>query len=99
MDFDLPIGYHSFHKDKHFNFQMNRWVSLGYARTVDFESVAPRIKNFDDWKREMVGLAEKAEFESRMINAAFYYRAAEFFTFGDDEDKLELYERFQTLFY
>jgi len=78
---------------------MNRWVSLGYARVEDFESVAPRIKTFDDWKREMIGLAEEAEFENRMINAAFYYRAAEFFTFGDDDDKIELYERFQTLFY
>jgi pimeloyl-ACP methyl ester carboxylesterase len=99
MEFELPIGYHSFHKDKHFNFQMNRWVSLGYARTEDFESIASSIKNFDDWKREMIGLAEKAEFENRMINAAFYYRAAEFFTFSDDPDKLEIYDKFQTLFY
>jgi pimeloyl-ACP methyl ester carboxylesterase len=85
MEFNLPIGYHSFHKDKHFNFQMNRWVSLGFARAEDFVGVASRIKNFDDWKREMI--------------AAFYYRAAEFFTFSNDEDKLELYEKFQTLFY
>ncbi|MHA1926101.1 MAG: alpha/beta fold hydrolase [Candidatus Thorarchaeota archaeon] len=99
MELDLPIGYHSFHKDKHFNFQMNRWVSLGFARAEDFESVASSIKSFEDWKREMIGLAEKAEFENRMINAAFYYRAAEFFTFSDDDEKLELYERFQTLFY
>jgi hypothetical protein len=99
MELNLPIGYHSFHKDKHFNFQMNRWVSLGYARAEDFESVASRIKSFDDWKREMIGLAEEAEFEGRMINAAFYYRAAEFFTFSDDDDKLGLYDKFQTLFY
>ncbi len=99
MEFELPIGYHDFHKNMHFNFQMNRWVSLGYVRPEDFERVAPKIKNFDDWKREMIGLAEESEFENRMINAAFYYRAAEFFTFGSDDDKLELYEKFQTLFY
>jgi pimeloyl-ACP methyl ester carboxylesterase len=33
------------------------------------------------------------------MNAAFYYRAAEFYTFPDDADKAPLYDRFSELFY
>jgi len=32
------------------------------------------------------------------MNAAFYYRAPEFYTFEDDPDKERLYDRFIELF-
>jgi len=85
--FDLPVGYHRFHGKQLFNYQLNRWHSFGYARYEDMEKAGRRIGDFSDWKRVMVELAERALSEGLRMNAAFYYRAAEFYTFRDDPDK------------
>lgn len=98
-EFKFPVGYHEFHKDQLFNFQLNRWYSWGYASFEDMEEVGPKINNVEDWKNEMKKLAEKAVKEDRLMNAAFYYRAAEFYTFSDDPDKGILYDKFSDLFY
>jgi len=95
----LPVGYHKFHKDQVYNFQLNRWYSLGYARLEDFQKVGSRIKNFTDWKNEMLKLAEDAVFEKRYINAAFYYRAAEFYILSKIPEKEKMYEKFSEYFY
>lgn len=95
----FPVGYHEFNKDQLFNFQLNRWYSWGYARFEDMEEVGPKINNVEDWKNEMIKLAEKATKEDRLVNAAFYCRAAEFYTFSDDPDKEILYDKFSDLFY
>ena len=97
--FHFPVGYHQFHKDQVFNFQLNRWHSLGYARFEDMKEVGQRINTFEEWKTEMLKLAEKAVAEDRLINAAFYYRAAEFYTLLGDPDKEPLYDKFIDLFY
>ncbi len=99
MTFDLPVGYHKFHKKQIFNFQLNRWHSFGYARFEDMEEAGRSIKNFEDWKRVMLDLAERALSEGRLMNAAFYYRAAEFYVFQDDPEKEILYDKFIELFY
>ena len=98
-EFVFPIGYHEFHKKQLFNFQLNRWYSLGYARFEDMERAGKKIKNFKDWKVEMLKLAEEAVFENRLLNAAFYYRAAEFYVKSKDPEKELLYDRFIELFY
>jgi len=98
-EFDFPVGYHAFHKSQVFNFQLNRWHSLGYARHEDMAEVGSRIASFSDWKREMVGMAERATADGRTVNAAFYYRAAEFYTSAEDSDKERLYDRFSELLY
>jgi len=97
--FHFPVGYHQFHKDQVFNFQLNRWYSLGYARFEDMKEVGQRINTFEEWKTEMLKLAEKAFAEDRLMNAAFYYRAAEFYTLLGDPDKEPLYDKFIELFY
>ena len=97
--FTFPVGYHKFHKKQVFNFQLNRWHSLGYARFEDMKEVGQNIKNFKDWKTEMVKLAEKAESENRLMNAAFYYRAAEFYMLQDNSEKKLMYDKFVDLFY
>jgi pimeloyl-ACP methyl ester carboxylesterase len=99
MTFDFPVGYHTFHTIKIINFQLNRWYSLGYARLEDLKIAGGQIQTFDDWKQVMTALAEKAESENRWINAAFYYRAAEFFVLPSDPDKELLYTRFSDIFY
>jgi len=97
--FDFPVGYHALHPVKIINFQLNRWYSLGYARLEDMKWAGVQIRTFDDWKGVMTGLAEKAVSDERWINAAFYYRAAEFFVFPFDPDKEKLYDRFSSLVY
>jgi len=97
--FTFPVGYHEFHKDQVFNFQLNRWYSLGYARFEDMKEAGQKIENFEDWKTEMLTLAEKAESEERFMNAAFYYRAAEFYVLQDSPEKELLYDKFRELFY
>ncbi len=82
--FFFPIGYHRFHRKQLFNFQLNRWYSLGYTRFEDMVEAGSRVTDFEDWKREMLKLADKAVREGRSVNAAFYYRAAEFYTRGND---------------
>lgn len=98
-EFCFPIGYHAFHTVKIINFQLNRWHSLGYARFEDLSALAQRIRTLDDWKGVMVTHAKEAESEQRWLNAAFYYRAAEFFTLPSDPDKEALYDHFIDIFY
>ncbi|MBE9505756.1 MAG: alpha/beta fold hydrolase, partial [Chloroflexi bacterium] len=99
IEFTFPVGYHEFHEKQIFNFQLNRWHSLGYARFEDMQEAGQRINSFAEWKAEMLRQAEKAVAEDRLTNAAFYYRAAEFYTSRDDPDKERLYDRFVELFY
>jgi pimeloyl-ACP methyl ester carboxylesterase len=97
--FTFPVGYHRFHKDQLFNYQLNRPYSLGYARFDDLQEAGKRIGTFGEWKAEMLRLATESLSEDRLIHAAFYYRAAEFYTFPDDPDKEPLYDKFSELFY
>ncbi len=57
-----------------------------------------RVHNFEDWKRVMLELAEKATSEERSMNAAFYYRAAEFYMLKDSTEKRLMYDKFIDLF-
>ncbi|MFH1195422.1 MAG: alpha/beta fold hydrolase [bacterium] len=97
--FTFPIGYNKFHKTQLFNFQLNRWYSLGYTNYEDLVDVGNRIKSFSDWKREMLILAEKAVNKNMLLSAAFYYRAAEFYLLDEVPEKELLYEKFSDLFY
>ncbi|WP_414468312.1 alpha/beta fold hydrolase [Methanobacterium sp. ACI-7] len=96
---NFPVGYYDFHKEKIMNFQLNRWYSLGYTDFEETKEVAKRIHKFEDWKPEMIQLAQKSLNENRFISAAFYFRAAEFFTLPYDPDKDKLYDKFIDLFY
>ena len=96
----FPVGYYKFHKNQVYNFQLNRWYSLGLFKFEDIEKIGSSIKTFADWKTAMVRLAEKTESEGRLMNAAFYYRAAEFYTMTSDTPGKEyFYDRFTELFY
>ena len=99
LKFTFPVGYHKFHEDQLFNFQLNRWYSLGYIRFEDMKEVGQRIRAFKDWKTAMLEKAEKAKSEEGLMEAAFFYRAAEFYTFQKDPDKELLYDKFMDLFY
>ena len=95
-DRPLPIGFHAFHPDRNINFQLNR--ALFEGRLEDIEAVATKIRNYADWKREMLAIATAAERDQRLGNAFAYYRAAEFFMALDDPDRDATYQRFMALF-
>lgn len=96
----FPVGYHNFHRNKTYNYQLNRWHSLGVIRFKDIHDVGGKIHSFEEWKTEMLRLAQTAESENRYLNAAFYYRAAEFYTMpGDEPGKEFFYNRFTEHFY
>ncbi|MEL7648143.1 MAG: alpha/beta fold hydrolase [Sedimentibacter sp.] len=96
----FPVGYHHFHKNQAYNYQLNRWYSLGFLNYEDIRATGSKIRSFEDWKTEMIKLAEKSETEGRLLNASFYFRAAEFYTMKDDSpDKEYFYDRFTDLFY
>jgi pimeloyl-ACP methyl ester carboxylesterase len=95
----FPVGFHNFNNDKAFNFQLNRWYSMGYARFEDVQTVGTRIHSFDDWKTEMLSLANLASSEDRLLHAAFYYRAAELFITEKNPEKEILYHKFIEYFY
>lgn len=59
--FVFPAGYHQFHKDQVFNFQLNRWYSLGYARFEDMLEAGKKLSTFEGWKSEMLKMARKAQ--------------------------------------
>jgi alpha-beta hydrolase superfamily lysophospholipase len=90
----FPVGYHRFHKSKSLNFQMNRWYSWGFARFEDMAEAGRRISSFEEWPTEMLKLAEIAVSEGRLMNAAFYYRAAELLMTREDPEKELLYDKF-----
>ena len=96
--FTFPVGYHEFNKDKGINFQLNRYYSMGLGRFEDMKEAGQKISSFEEWKTEMLKLAETAISEGRLMNAAAYYRAAEFFITRNDPEKELLYEKFVDLF-
>lgn len=96
---NFPVGYHQFHKTQFFNFTLNRWFSIGLARYEDMLVVGKNIQKYEDWKPEMMRIAEQAERENRLMSAAIYYRSAEFYTHYQDPDKELLYDKFSELFY
>ena len=89
----FPIGFHEFHKKKPFNFQLNRFHSVGFARFEDMEDVGQKVDSIEDWKTEMLRQAELAVAEGRLMNAATYYRAAEFYLERSDPEKELLYDK------
>jgi pimeloyl-ACP methyl ester carboxylesterase len=95
----LPVGFHRFHKDKFFNFQMNRWYSLGYTRLEDLKKAAAEIRTVEDYPKVFLRLAEISITENRLKNAAFYYRAAEFLVNPFHPEKIPIYDKFIDLFY
>lgn len=84
--FNFTVGHFNLHENDNINFQLNRAIGNG-GRLEDIKKIAPKIKDFIDWKRELISIAEQALSESHTLNAAMYYRAAEFFVLPSDPEK------------
>jgi len=68
-NFTFPVGYHKFHKKQVYNFQLNRFYSIGYARFEDMVEIGKNIKKYEDWKPEMVRMADRALRAGAKINS------------------------------
>ena len=99
MRWNYHVGYYRFLDEVNMNFQLNRFLTIGSARFEDLQDVAVRINTLDDWRREFLALAGRAESEGRTQNAMTYYRAAEFFMVDGDPEKETAYDRFSELFH
>ncbi len=96
---NFPVGYYPFHNQKVFNFQLNRWHSIGMAKFEDCVSMGKDIKTFQDWTETMTRFAERAEQEGRLLNAAIYCRSSEFYAMYDRARKEAIYDKFSEVFY
>ena len=91
----FPLGYQHLHDDVSLNFQLNRWFMwAGPSAITDLRTVAPRIHNYDDWKREFLRLAGEALAAGRTLPGAIYLRAAEFYMLSSDPNKRPSRQRF-----
>jgi pimeloyl-ACP methyl ester carboxylesterase len=95
----FPVGYYKFSSQKVFNYQLNRWHSVGLARFEDCVNMGISIKTFSDWTETMMQFAKQAEEENRLLNAAIYYRSSEFYAMHGDNRKEEIYDKFSDIFY
>jgi pimeloyl-ACP methyl ester carboxylesterase len=95
MKISFPSIYKEYHPVKELNFQFNRFAAG--IRDEDVFRIAPKIKDYADWKRETLSIAKQADGELRYMNAASYYRLAEFFMVHGDPDKDMAYNRFTGL--
>jgi alpha-beta hydrolase superfamily lysophospholipase len=82
----FPVGYFPFHSNVSLNFQMNRfWGWSGEKKMLEeMMAAGKRIKTYDDWTREMFGLADNALAAGRQLPAAYYTKAATFFLSPED---------------
>ncbi|TFH40772.1 MAG: alpha/beta hydrolase, partial [Lysobacterales bacterium] len=98
-EYVFPVGFEAFNDDVGINFLLNRTYSMGYARYEDMVAVGEKIESRDDLMTEMTRMADVAVEDGRLMNAAFYYRAAELYALWSDPVKASLYDRFIEYFY
>lgn len=95
----FPVGYHRFHKKQLYNFQLNRWYSLGFLSFESAQEIGLRVKDFNSWHAEMLHQAEESIVQGDHLTAAICFRGAEFYYFGNTAEKERLYDEFSSLFY
>ena len=90
-----PVGYHRFHPDVSVNFQCNRWVQwIGPSAIPEVAELAARCGSYPEWIDGLLGLADAARRADRLLAAAYYDRAAEFFMRADDPRRGDVRNRF-----
>lgn len=74
------VGYHDFHTDRSINFQCNRWVQwIGPEAVAEVAALAAHANGYPEWIEGFLALERGAREQGRVLAAAFYGRAAEFF--------------------
>lgn len=89
-------GYKNLHPDLTLNFMLNRLAADIPAG--ELEVFAKRVETLDDFVREALREAGEREREGRPLEAAYFFRGAEFFLPPDAPRKAESYDRYLELF-
>lgn len=95
----FSVGYHDdLHSDPAVNFQLNRWLSyLGTECFDEIQELSGKLTDFKSYSDEFIKLGDKAQNNSQLLKAAFYYRSAEFFMFTDNPKKQMIRNKFLVL--
>ena len=83
----FAVGYHQFHADASLNYQMNRFSTGTPDVIAEMRQVAPKIRDYADYTREFLGLADRALQQGEALKGAYYLRSAEFYMVPDDVRK------------
>lgn len=97
--FEFHIGYFDhLHPEPSINFQLNRWINyLGQDVYEDFKAISSKLTDISSYQNEFKTLAEKALEKCKKLQAAYYFRSAEFFMEKDNPDKEETRQKFLQL--
>jgi pimeloyl-ACP methyl ester carboxylesterase len=95
---DRPSGYHQLHPDVSVNFQLNRWLGWMTPQALpDVAEVARGIRGYAELTTAFLDLGDRLLAQERKLDAAFCYRAAEFFLLPGDQRRAPTRQRFLQL--
>lgn len=97
MKTQFRIGAHHFHDEPNMNYTFNRVYGVNGGDLDEVREASKRIKTLEDWSGEFLNLAVKARSEGRLLNAAAYYRGANFYIHPDDPRKAMTYDTYLSL--
>ncbi len=96
---EFKVGTYDLHPEANFNFQLNRMVMYADGDLEEVKEAARKITDMASWVSTFLELGERALQEGRTGQAISYFRGAEFFMYGDIQEKHRIYERAMDLFY
>lgn len=96
---ELKTGSYNLNDQPNFNYQLNRTIMWSDGDIEDIKKVASKIVDSASWKRELIGIGNKACSEGRTKEAIAYYRMSEFFMYDGDPDKKKYYQLAVKMFY
>jgi len=93
-----PPAFRALHPNVSVNFQLNRWLNwMTPCAVQDVAAVAAHANDYPALAREFLALGDRLLLQDRVLDAAFSYRAAEFFLVTGDERKVPTRRRFVEL--
>jgi alpha-beta hydrolase superfamily lysophospholipase len=95
---ERPSGYRQLYPDVSVNFQLNRWLSWMTPQALpDVAAAAAHARGYPELTSALLDLADRLLTEERRLDAAFCYRAAEFFLLPGDQRRAPARQRFLQL--
>jgi hypothetical protein len=83
---DRPPGYHRLHPNVSVNFQLNRWLGwMTPPALPEVAAAAAGARGYPELTSAFLDLGDRLLTQGRRLDAAFCYRAAEFFLLPGDE--------------
>lgn len=96
---NFPVGFHDFHKDTAFNFQLNRFYSFGCLGYDVVAEIGKELTNFESWSKAFLSRTQSFHNNGDLIASATCLRAAMFFALEKEGDvnkqlqKSQIYEQ------